>query len=79
MKLQDQLESVAQQLLEEAMKPGTAKKPGLSTKEKVDIFKATSTWYLGVKKANKGESDDDDAGSSFQDLRRRINPNGAVQ
>lgn len=50
----------------------------LTTKEKVEIFKAVSAWHLGVSKTKKGDADDDLSGT-FTEMKHKINGKGATQ
>ena len=51
---------------------------GMGLKEKIDIFKATSAWYLGLRKRPK-DDDEQESGETFAALRSRINGKGATQ
>lgn len=66
------LEALANALLDDALDQGD-----MPTKEKVEIFKPVSLWYLGVQKAKKGEPGDPEPGGTFQDIQERINGKGA--
>jgi hypothetical protein len=72
MTLEDQLNALAQSLVRDADTDME-----MPVKDKVDIFKAAATWYLGLRKGQK--QDDDAPGESFENLRNRINGKGAVQ
>ena len=48
MTLKEKLNQLAEALIDSAPSVET-------TKEQVEIFKATSTWYLGLRKSEKGE------------------------
>lgn len=75
MTLEQKLNAMAEALVDEASHATT----DLVTKEKVDIFKATSAWYLGMRKAMKGVTDDADAEGTFSALRERVNGKGTTQ
>ncbi len=79
MSVKKKLDTMAESLIDEAMKPLVEGVPVLSTKEKVDIFKAATAWYLGNRKANKGESDEPGEGGTFAELRQRINGKETTQ
>ncbi len=78
MTIQQQLEALAESLIVEAMKPTEAGGAAMPTKERVDIFKATSAWYLGVRKIGRPDSDDD-TGGTFAELQQRINGKETTQ
>ena len=67
MNLETKLDGIASQMLDEAKK--------LTGKDRVEIFKAVSGWYLGMergkKKKDPGESSDDSG--TFERLRKKIN------
>lgn len=65
----EKLEALANALLDDALSPDSE----MPTKEKVEIFKPVAIWYLGVRKAKKGEPDDESKGETFESLRERIN------
>lgn len=76
MSIPKQLSEMAEALIADAM----SKDSKMTAKEKVDIFKAASAWYLGVRKARQKDGDDPGDGSeTFEALRERINGNGAIQ
>lgn len=79
MSVKRKLDTMAESLIDEAMKPAGEGVPAMTPKEKVDIFKAASAWYLGNRKASKGESDDSETGETFADIQRRINGRDATQ
>jgi hypothetical protein len=79
MSVKRKLDTMAESLIDEAMKPAEEGVTPLTTKERVDIFKVASAWYLGNRKASKGESDDPEEGGTFADLQRRINGKDATQ
>lgn len=72
------LERLADILLDAACQSPAEAGEELSTKEKVEIFKAVAAWYLGVRKAKKGEPDDTDSGETFAALQQRINGKGIM-
>lgn len=70
----DKIQQLAEALLDSAL--DTAKT--MTAKERVEIFKPVSLWYLGTQKAKKGDSDEPDDSGTFDDMRARLNPtNGA--
>jgi hypothetical protein len=70
--MKDLIEKLGRELLTEATTPN-GKTPML-TKEKVDIFKATSLWYVANKKVRKGETDSDpEMGETFDKIAQRLN------
>ena len=79
MSVKRKLDTMAESLIDDAMKPIEEGVTPLTTKERVDIFKAATAWYLGNRKASKGESDDSEEGGTFADLQRRINGKDATQ
>lgn len=72
MTLKEKLNKLAESLIDAAPTVET-------TKEQVDIFKATSTWYLGLRKSEKGDDGDEPLGGTFDDLRQKINGSGATK
>lgn len=72
MSLKSDLNSLAAELVKNARTDGN-----LETKEKVDIFKAASAWYLGSVKVEKPK-DTDDGSPTFDSLKERLT-RGAVQ
>ena len=74
MSLKSDLNSLAAELVKQARTT-----PDLETKEKVDIFKAASAWYLGSVKVEKPKDTDEDS-PTFDTLRSRVGlGKGAVQ
>lgn len=69
MTLKEKLNQLAEALIDAAPSVET-------TKEQVDIFKAASTWYLGLRKSEKGDDGEDSAGGTFDELRQKINGEG---
>ena len=57
--IQTKLSDMAKTLLDSA-----------TEQDRLDVFKTVSTWHLGMKKATKGEDDDD--GGSFNVIRNKI-------
>jgi hypothetical protein len=78
MSLQKQLDDMAKGLIEKATTT-PEKGEAMGLKDQIDIFKATSAWYLGLRKRAKDDEDDSPDGSTFEALRTRINGNGAKQ
>lgn len=86
MSVKRKLDSMAESLIDEAMadiqvgeeEEATFEKR-MPIKERVDIFKAASAWYLGNRKASKGEPDETDEGGTFAELQQRINGKAATQ
>jgi hypothetical protein len=72
MSLKDKLTQMAETLIDEAMAAPVEGKTALVAKERVDIFKATSMWYLGVQKM-KDKDPDDEPGETFDAIRNRLN------
>jgi hypothetical protein len=72
MSIHKSLEALAQSLIDKANAPETK----MEVKEQVDIFKATSAWYLGMRKAAKNEPDEPGEGGTFEDLREKVNGKG---
>ena len=68
------LEALANALLDDALS-----QKDMATKEKVEIFKPVSLWYLGIQKAKKGEPGEPEPGGTFADIQKRINGHGAAQ
>ena len=85
MNLKSQLDQLAEILLNAAcVAAPPASKPAdgteeMTVKERVDIFKATAAYYLGVKKSRKGDPGDDSLAGTFADLQQRINGKGITQ
>lgn len=78
MSLQPKLIAMAEKLIDEANDP----KKQMTAKDRVDIFKATTALYLGLRKKGKDDGDGDDrpgVGRSFEDLRQDIIRNGTKQ
>lgn len=78
MSLQPKLIAMAEKLIDEANDP----KKQMTAKDRVDIFKATTALYLGLRKKGKDDDDGDErpgVGPSFEDLRRHIIRNGTKQ
>jgi hypothetical protein len=72
--MKDLIEKLGRELLIEATTPPAADKTPMLTKEKVDIFKAVSLWYVANKKVRKGtDSDDPDVGETFDKIAQRLN------
>jgi hypothetical protein len=72
--MKDLIEKLGRELLIEATTPATGGKTPMLTKEKVDIFKATSLWYVANKKVRKGETDSDpEMGETFDKIAQRLN------
>lgn len=78
MSLQKQLDAMAKGLIEKATTKTTKEGEGMALKEQIEIFKATSAWYLGLRKRSKGD-DDEPLGGTFEALRERINGKGTAQ
>lgn len=72
MTLKEKINALAESLLDSAYDVET-------TKEQVEIFKAAITWYLGARKADKGDDGEESAGGTFDDLRQKINGTGVVK
>lgn len=81
MTVQIKLERLADTLLNAACENALADEGGeeLTTKEKVEIFKAVTAWYLGERKSRKPDPDDTDSGGTFADLQRKINGKTVTQ
>lgn len=77
MSLQKQLDAMAKGLIEKATKPPEQGAEAMGLKDQIDIFKATSAWYLGLRKRPK-DGEDDPGGETFEALRTRINGRGAT-
>ena len=77
MNLQKKLEAMAEQLIDKATAIPDDGQP-MDIKNQIDIFKATSTFHLGLRKRSK-EDDEEATGGTFEDLRTRINGDGAKQ
>lgn len=78
MSLQPKLIAMAEKLIDEANDPDKK----MTAKDRVDIFKATTALYLGLRKKGKDDGDDSDrpgVGRSFEDLRQDIIRNGTKQ
>lgn len=73
--LQKQLNKMAGDLIT-AVSADDKDKP-VALKDKIDVFKATSTWYLGLKKKGSGDDPTDDETASaprtFDKLRTMVN------
>jgi hypothetical protein len=65
----DKIELLAEALLDDALKAENS----MTTKERVEIFKPVSLWYLGIQKAKKGDPEESGAGGTFDELRQKIN------
>lgn len=78
MSLQKQLDDMAKGLIDEATSKPAEGAQAMGLKERIDIFKAASGWYLGLRKRPK-DDDDHEGGETFQALRSRINGKGATQ
>jgi len=72
MTLKSDLNALAHELVKKARSAGEGT---LLPKERVEIFKAASAWYLGVTKVDKKGTDDDPASpaETFDSLRKRLN------
>ncbi|MDE2097082.1 MAG: hypothetical protein KGL39_07535 [Patescibacteria group bacterium] len=75
LKMIDDVSGDPRQMGEEGIEPAVT--PGY----RLEVFKAVSQYYIGVIKAkNKVTSDDDDSGSNFSDIRKRLHAvNGGKQ
>lgn len=78
MSLKEDIDALATDLLKAATTKAKKGEEGMHTRERVDIFKAVSTWHLGSTKTPKGGDDDQPPrpGGSFDTIRQRVNGAG---
>lgn len=78
--MKDLIDQLGRELLLEAIDTNRAGGEGsLTSKDRVDIFKATSLWHLGLnRKPTTPEEPDGKGGETFDKIAKRINGKGAV-
>lgn len=75
MSTREKLNALAESLLDAAL----AADSKMPTKERVEIFKPVSLWYLGVTKGKKGDPEDLVVSGTFDELRDKINGKEAMK
>jgi len=71
--IRDKINTLGDQLLDEATKKQKQGVEGMAVKERVEIFKAASAWHLGIAKLEKNQDPDDTGAESFSAIRDRVN------
>lgn len=75
----EKLEQLAERLVNEALANNAEPEKNLGFTARLDVFRAISTYHLGLKKLKKKPGDDDDEDVNFNDVKARLRAVGGAK